>query len=301
MNTPSVSPSGPSFLAWVGPHERTLWRVGAWVALSVVFAILGGTVIAALFAFADPNATAVAEAAQSAPLSGPERLYRESEFTALLALSLAAVAVSFLAAARLVFGRPAWTFVSPVRPFSFKYLGLGFAVYGGLLAIGLGAQLLLGQEIDPPVLDTRYGLDQRLTYAFASALFLLLAAAAEELMCRGVILQVTGAFTRRTVVLAAANGLIFAAMHFDFEPAAFASRALLGAVWAYAALELAGVEFGIGAHFANNLLLVLLVEPISSASQLGRPYPLADLVQDLGTSLLMLAAVWAIGRLRRAR
>jgi hypothetical protein len=298
---PSSAPVSP-FLAWTGRPERTLWRAPVWIALGVLLTVIGTAGLLGLFSVVDPETVKLTLAAQAGPFSGPDRLLLEARFMAFLALSLTVTGVAFLVAARLLFRRPAWTFVSPVRPFSTRYLLLGFGVYGGLLAASLGLSVLLaGAEIGLPVLDPRYDLAQRLTYAAAAVPFLLLAAAAEELLCRGLVLQVTGAWLRNRALLAVLNGVVFAGLHLDPDPAAFLSRTLMGAVWAWAALELGGLEFGIGAHFANNLLLVLLVEPLSSAAQTNRPYPLSDTLQDVATGVLTLMAVRALGRrLRRA-
>ena len=56
---------------------------------------------------------------------------------------------------------------------------------------------------------------------------------------------------------------MFSAAHFDFSPDAFMTRALMGAGFAYMTLRLGGIEFSTGAHAANNLLIVLFVEPLA--------------------------------------
>src|SRR5271165_1086459 len=76
-------------------------------------------------------------------------------------------------------------------------------------------------------------------------------------------LRQTGAFARRPVMLIAVTSLTFSALHFDFNPGAFLTRALMGAGFAYMTLRLGGVEFSTGAHAANNILIVLFAEPLT--------------------------------------
>jgi len=52
-------------------------------------------------------------------------------------------------------------------------------------------------------------------------------------------------------------------MHGDGDPNAFIDRALAGLAFCYMALRTGGVEFSTGAHAANNLLIVLLIQPLS--------------------------------------
>jgi hypothetical protein len=296
MSALTLPLSDPSFLSPVGKPERTAWRIVAGLVLALVLTMVGTAAVLALCAVVDPRSIEVALAAQTAPLSGSERLYQEARFMAVLAATLAVAAAAFVLAGAIVFRRPVSSFVAPVRPFSLRLLGLGFVVYGGLLAAALAVSVLLGDTITVPVLDPTYDLHQRLLYAGAAVFCLLIAAASEEVLCRGLLLQMTGAFTRRRMLLALINGLVFSALHLDFAPAPFLSRALMGAVWAWAVLELGGLEFGVGAHFAHNLLLVLLVEPLSAAVAPGQPYPLTDSLQDVATGLLTLAAVRVIAR-----
>jgi membrane protease YdiL (CAAX protease family) len=153
----------------------------------------------------------------------------------------------------------------------------------------------------PPVFDADYLLHTRLIYAGGSALFLLLAATAEELVFRGVLLQAAGAVVRSLPVLIVVNGLVFSAFHLDPSPGAFAARAISGAVWTWTVLRLAGLEFAVGAHLANNLVVALLVEPISTAAQPGRDYPLEAIVADVVATAVMAGCLLLALRSARLR
>ncbi|MBW3558978.1 MAG: CPBP family intramembrane metalloprotease [Proteobacteria bacterium] len=282
-----------AFLSHVGPPERSPLRWFGWLALAATFGLFASFLVLLVFQMIDP--AWVALAATSAPLpEGPGRLVSETRFTLLAASLLLAVAMAVLYAARLAFRRPARTFIAPTRPFRLRVLLLGFVLFGSLatLAVLLEAGFT-GEPLSPPVLDARYPLDHRLLYAGGAVVFLLIAALAEEIVCRGVLLQLTAGFTRRLPVLLLVNGAVFSALHFDPAPDAFVARAASGAVWAWTALRLAGIDFAVGAHLANNLVLSLLVKPISEGVQTGREMPPSVLALDLGLSLALVAAVLA--------
>ena len=124
----------------------------------------------------------------------------------------------------------------------------------------------------------------RFLYA-GSALLLIPAAAAEELMFRGWLLRQTAAFTRNPAVLIFVTAIGFAAAHLEFSPDAFLYRFLMGAGLAYMTLRLGGIELATGAHAANNILIVIFTAPLSGGSEsasaitgrrLARRLPAAD-------------------------
>ena len=65
-------------------------------------------------------------------------------------------------------------------------------------------------------------------------------------------------------LLMALNGLLFAAIHFDPNIDAFLVRAAMGAGLTWMALRLGGIELGIGAHAANNAVILLLIRPMTT-------------------------------------
>jgi hypothetical protein len=153
-----------------------------------------------------------------------------------------------------------------------------------------------------PMLDVTTDWDGRALYLLA-ALLLIPAAAAEELMFRGWLLRQLAAFTRHPGVLIVTTALAFSAAHFDFNPDAFLSRALMGAGFAYMTLRLGGIEFSTGAHAANNILIVLFIEPLSVNAPTGSGnvtagVGLEDFILMLGY-VLITEAVVRIAPLRR--
>ena len=293
------------FLAFVSPQDRSPMRVGLWLALGLPLAFFGVVLIGG--ASAQLLAPGLLERLQQAgTITGPHRLLFESAILGVQALAEIAAALALLGAARLAFQRPAWTFVSPARPFTFKLLAAGLVVYGVLTAAALGVDAAQGAHLVPPVLDLGEPAADRITYGLASLPLILLAAAAEELAFRGALLQVSSAFIRTRIGLCVLNGLVFAAMHLPANPLVFLEYALTGGVFAYSVLELGGIEFSLGAHFANNLLVLMLQEPMSAAAG-GAPFRWSDLGTvatwiNLGemsvTALATLAAVRLIKRRR---
>ncbi len=288
------------FLAPVGRSERDPIRWLAWAGLTIVFVFVGAVLLGFLLASLD--AAALVQGAGAPLPEGPRRLVDEAGLIFVLALSLAMLATAVLGAARISFARRAWTFVTPVRPFRGRLMLAGFVVFGALVVGSLVVErMLVGESLDPPVLDRDYAADARLIYLGAGALFLLLAAAAEEIVFRGVFLQLSGAFTRNAAALVIVNGLVFSALHLDPSPGAFTARAVSGAVWAWTVLRLGGIEFALGAHFANNLLLTTLVDPFSEGTQVGRDIPWPYIAGDVIVTLAAAAIVGAALRSERGR
>lgn len=277
-------------------------RIGLWLALGLPMAFFGFLlVIGASTRVLDPSL--LERLQQSGAITGPHLLF-ECTVLGVLALAEIAAAVALLGAARLAFQRPAWTFVSPARPFAFKLLAAGLIVYGVLSAASLALDAAQGVRLVPPILDLSEPAADRIAYGLASLPLILLAAAAEELAFRGALLQVTGAFVRTRIGLCVVNGLAFAALHLQANPIVFLELAVTGGVFAYSVLELGGIEFSLGAHFANNLLLAMVREPLSAAAETA-PFHWTDLATastwiDLGgTAAIALATIAAVRLIKR--
>lgn len=244
--------------------------------------IINFPVMVALFALGD-----------GAP-DGP-RLQRSALFVLQLALTLGTLAAGALLAARVIFDRPVATWVTAAPRFRKTLLLLGAAAtipaVGLLMALDV---LLFGGDLQFPILDPT-GLDLKLGYLCAMVVGLLAAAAAEEVVFRGYVLQQTAAFTRNIWVIVAVNGVLFSLFHLEFDPSALAARALAGAAFAWAALRLGGLEFAIGAHLAANLMLALFQAPMLPED----PPAAGGMDEVLGELALAAYTVWIVEILRR--
>lgn len=181
----------------------------------------------------------------------------------------------------------------------------------GLLFVGLGlacvaltpiivAERVFGGETTVPILAVSPLWGGRLLYGAAS-LLLIPAAAAEELVFRGWLLRRVAAFAPPSGILVVLTAILFAAAHFDFNPDAFLTRALMGAGFAYMTLRLGGIEFSTGVHAANNMLIVLFLEPLNLQAEhpaLSAFSLLEDITLLVGYFLITEAVVH-IPRLRR--
>ncbi len=179
------------------------------------------------------------------------------------ASSNAAFFLVFVAVAAAFAGRTLYSYITVARAWRWRLLLvgliLGFAVIGSIALV----DRLVSADADPiPLLGIAHGWGGRLTYLLA-ALLLVPAAAAEELAFRGWLLRQISAFTRRPILLVSLCGLLFAAAHFDFSPDGFLARTLMGASFAYMTLRLGGIEFATAVHAANNILIVLFVQPMT--------------------------------------
>jgi membrane protease YdiL (CAAX protease family) len=106
-------------------------------------------------------------------------------------------------------------------------------------------------------------------YVVALAPLILLISVVEEVVFRGVLLQVSGHLTRNHVALALLNGAVYALSRGDPSPAAVINSAAIGALWAWSVLELGGLEFAVGGRWLLIWLdLSLAHMPTSS---LNRP------------------------------
>ena len=226
---------------------------------------------------------------------GPLRLIDESLLVLMVAAILGAMALGILLAAALTYRRPIKDFLWPGRRFDAGQLGSGFLAMACICMILIPIYLAMGSEWAPPVLNPLYLDHTRLTYVLAMIVGLFVAAAAEEVVCRGVLLRLTGLITRRPLVLCLINGVIFSAIHMDPDPVSFVARAVSGGVWTWAALRLGGLEFAVGAHLANNLVIALFLEPMSQAA-VSRESAWIDLAPEVLTTVVMIIMIERVAR-----
>jgi hypothetical protein len=290
MTAPPGSEPVSPFLAFVGPQDRNPLRFGLWLTLGLPLALMGAIFVAAFAKALEPSGLVKGF---EAPV-GPHRLLAECRQLCVGSFYYLALALPFLGAARLAFQRPAWTFVSPARPFSVRLLVMGALAYAVLVAAVIGIDLLIRSRLAPPLLDASQPPTDRIVYVLALPPVLLMANAAQEVLFRGVFLQVSGAFVRTRIGLCVMNGLLSSVLVLPLmNPIIFLQSAVTGAIFAYAVLELGGIEFSVGAGFAGDFVECLIREP--SLEVRTSAFNWADLVRpEVLISMGKLAAV-AIG------
>jgi hypothetical protein len=213
------------------------------------------------------------------------------------AISLACM-IAILTAVVVVYRRPAISWITAAPRFRWRLFWVGLGLFG--LALGVAASVpeaLHGWPDRPVFLKTDETAPMRLAYVAAMLATLPLAAAFEEVLCRGWLLQVTAAFTRSLPAILLVNSLIFSLLHIDPDPGRNLSRAVLGMALSWAALRTGGLEIGIGIHAANNLVILVLAQTLQQTETPGASSPLtvaANLAVSLGAvAVVELVARWA--------
>jgi membrane protease YdiL (CAAX protease family) len=265
-----------AFGADLRPGERSLWRFlatlgvgfGVFLAATVLAMAAAGVLFAALFGWPSPFAPGglTGSLQRLVALSQSDGRSFASAME-ILGLALATNVAPFFAfigvAAAMGPGalRPLVTAAPRVR---WRLLVTGFA----LACLIVGPLMLLDAWLDPkaglpPLLSVSPLAGPRIIYVSASIAVLLPAAMGEEILFRGWLLRQMSNLTHRWAPLMFFNGALFAAAHLDFAPEAFLERWIMGAGFAYMTLRIGGVELSSGAHFANNFIIVILIEPIT--------------------------------------
>lgn len=288
-------------LANSSSRERNPLRILLWLVLTAIFSVVWLVAVALTIGAAASDILPFLSAGEAIPES-PGRLRQETVFMVLVSLSLAGAAAAALLAAKIAFKRTARSYLKPAAPFRWSLLLLGAGVFSILAVVTIAMDpLVTGEPFDPPIFDGTYPFADRLLYGGAAVLLLLIAASAEEVIFRGVLTQVSGAFTRKVMILAVINGLLFSAIHLDFDPASFVSRAILGAAFTWTVLRTGGLELAIGAHTANNLMIAWFAGTISEAADVSRTPPPVYTLIDAAVCIALVAIVIVIARKERVQ
>lgn len=289
------------FLADLSPYDRDPWRT----AFAVPIGVLAGAVAAlAGGAIAILAVMLIVSGLDGAPAAGDlfavfsdnlnEPTARQSLFilAVVAGVSLGAAA-GFVFAAGAIHHRKITDYVNRGEPVRWRLLVGGLALVGvAMIAVTAGAALT-GEALDPPLWKVSPNLAGRALYAAMAVGLLVLAAAAEELVFRGWLLKQSAAYVRDPVVLMILNGLLFAAIHVDPNIDAFVVRAAMGAGLTWMALRLGGIELGIGAHAANNAVILLLIRPMTTRPDAPHEFK-AGLI---ASALVMLAGFIGVAEL----
>ena|SRR5690348_3165153 len=277
LMTADVAQLGHSaFIADLSPKERTLWRFFATAGLGVTAFVLAALVgiavsLALLIGLAGwPVPTDIAHGQQL--LARYFALTRSDGRNLADELQILAVAIpdnvppifALIGVAALIYDRPLKTYVTAAAKWRWTMLLAGVA----LSMLVIGPSVIVGQMLDPkakpaPVLSISPDPAQCLGFAAISIAAFLPAALGEEILFRGWLLRELAALSRNPWVLIPINGIVFAAAHLQFAPDTFLERAILGGAFTYMTLRVGGVELSTGAHLANNLLIILFVEPLT--------------------------------------
>lgn len=196
-------------------------------------------------------------------VEAPLSLARSTLLILVAAGGNSAFALGFIVVASILTRRSVRDFVTAAAKIRWRLLLLGLAL--SLLAFAplSFVDRLTSSNVEPlPVVAVSGNMLGRLGYILMS-LLLVPAAAAEEILFRGWLLKQVGAFSRRPVVIIAVTAVAFSAIHLDFNPDSFLARVIMGAGFAYMTLRLGGIELSTAVHAANNILILLFIEPLA--------------------------------------
>jgi membrane protease YdiL (CAAX protease family) len=265
-----------AFIADLSPKERSLWRflatlavgaaaffvaalIGVVISLAILVAFAGWPIPTDLQRLQDLLARFVALARSDGRSLGDE-------------LQLLAIAIpdnvlpifSVIGVAALINDRPLRAYLSAAPKWRWTMLLSGVA----LSMLIIGPFVAVNQLMDPkagpaPVLTVSRDPALCVTFALISVAAFLPAALGEEMLFRGWLLRELSGLTRNPWALIVINGIVFAAAHLQFGADTFLERAILGGALTYMTLRVGGVELSTGAHLANNLMIVLFVEPLT--------------------------------------
>jgi len=282
--------SEASFIADLNPREKSLWRI----VVTFVAGAVGGVIVALVTGVIALLVVAAAVGGFSGDLTGlPHRIGElisadgATIQSALGLLTLATftngpMAATFIGVAALMAGRHPRRYITVAAKIRWRLLGSGLL----LSVVIIGPLVLASQFLDPhaapaPMLSLAKDWPTRIGYAVACVALLIPAAAAEEIVFRGWLLRECAVLSRNPIFLMAVNGVLFSALHNDFAPDAFLMRALMGAGFVYMTLRLGGIEFSTGAHAANNIMIVLFIQPLSLKPTPSTGVSSGSLFQDL--------------------
>lgn len=298
-------------LADIGPQDRKPWRI----LLAIVCGLVGGLVavglLGALAAFVGAIVV-VSKGIDADQLSAiVANIQSPSGNTLQIAIGMILVLAvvngvwfaTTVAIASRVNKTPFKANVTAAPRFRFRLLTAGLVLYGAALGLVLLVQTATGQiTAEMPVTHLTSSWREVVLYVVIALVGLTVAAGVEELVFRGWLLRLTATFTRNPWIVLLLNGVLFSLIHLDADLNSIVARAVMGVVFCYMALRFGGIEFAIGAHTANNLLIVLFVQPITLNMPAPEPFQAHYLIESVVLLVMGIAlteAVFRIPALRR--
>jgi membrane protease YdiL (CAAX protease family) len=293
----------PIFFPLPTPETRSVWRALAALALFLLFGVgatflagVAAPAVAVVFVRLGGGATTYADAvAWMTTLGAIEThdLREELMLLAVLGAVFTAWTGALIAALKITHPhQPVKRWITSARRFRWRLFLAGGGLFGVVMAGALGLTMITAPgTLAAPIFDVSQDVQLRLAYAGVLFLVLPVAAAFEEILCRGWLVQQTAAWTRNIFVILTLNAVIFSALHLDPDPGRNLSRMVVGVAFAWGALRLGGLEFSIGAHTVNNLMIALFASTLGKATEVAQASKVGDVVTDLCTTAAMIAAI----------
>lgn len=259
--------------------SRVLWTLPIGLIAATLAAVIGGVAVFVAFAIGGGSASPGHLMTLISQGETPVGLTQVSFVLCLLAFANGGMALAFVGVAAVLHHRRLLSYFTAAPRFRWRSMLLGLTLF----AVLVGPLLALSAALDPkapgaPILSVSPALTGRLAYAAIVVVLLLIAAAAEELVFRGWLLKVTGAFVSDVRIVLVLSGVLFSAIHLDPNLDAFLVRMAMGIGLAWMTLRLGGVEFAIGAHAANNIAILLFLQPMALKPEPPHAFPPETLI-----------------------
>jgi membrane protease YdiL (CAAX protease family) len=215
---------------------------------------------------------------------------QEPGFFALSMIGVALMLPVILLAVLIAGPRPIGFLTSVEGRMRWGWLGrmivLAFVVYGLALAV----TLTVSEAVEPGDVSAPR-VDGTVITVLVLVLVLVLTpfqAAAEEYVFRGYLLQLVGSWTRFAFIPILVSVPIFAAGH-TYNLWGLVDVGIFGLTAAYLTIRTGGLEAGIAAHIANNVVL-MVVDALGMITSTGEGGPV-DLIPTVVTSVVMVGLV----------
>ena len=299
----------PIFLRPIQPSEHVWWRpavaLGLMAPIALILALAGylisgviNTGLIQVLILGEPPGwpTDLFAAAKSSQVTCSGCLLGGITTTVMVGVVSLACMMAVLISVVSVYRRPALSWLTGSFRFRWRLFWTGLVLFG--LVLGAAAALpeaVHGWPDRPVFLKADEAVRIRIAYVAVMLLALPVAAAFEEVLCRGFLLQVTAAFTRSLPAILLFNSLVFSLLHVDPDPGRNLGRAVLGMALSWGVLRTGGLEIGIGIHAANNLVILMLAQTLQQNETLVASSPLAVVV-NLSVSLVAVAVIETVVR-----
>ena len=278
----------PAFPSAIDERDRQIGRMFATIGLGVVAGLTAAIVlvVALVFVFTIVMAASGHAGAVQDLVARLSVLSRDTH--AVLSWSDTVTALALLASvntpafivpvfvAALIGRRAFRLYLTAAARFRWRLLAWGLV----LMPLTLLPLFIVGELLEPtghgaPVLNLAADLPGRLGFVAIAFACLVPAAAAEEILFRGWLLRQSQALFGNVWAALAINGVLFAAMHMNPNLDDSFQLGMMGVAFAYMSIRLGGIEFAIGAHAINNILIVLFFQPLPLTPAQAHPFSLA--------------------------
>jgi len=284
--------------------DRSLWRVLISVPSGLVAALVAAALsffVVFLFLLVPPFTGLTEHLFQPngfhnlmSRLNNPDTIGSDLLASIALLMMIAVInlagAVAFVAVACALHHRAMRSYLTSAPRFRWRLLFMGTLLYAAFvwpyLARESWPDILAGHS---PMVEIAPTLARRLMYVSACVLLFGMAALAEEMVFRGWFLRHSFALMRLQWLSVILSALLFSLAHGENNIDALVARTVMGLGFAYMTLRMGGIEFAVGAHMAHNLLISLLLRPMSLA-----PTPADDPAPNGVPEILVLAVAYVV-------